>query len=284
LATAVVATTVLVFPWSRTPTAALPRAAVPSTSDSTPPTELFTASIVAAPGARWSRHRDADVERVHLDDGTISLEVERQLPEGRFLVELPDGEIEVRGTRFEVTARRALTRSIRVELGVVSYRPVGAPEVILHAGETWNAEAKLAASSVPSARGPSQGRERDAQASPAADYEAAAAGYAAKRYAEAAARFSAFVASHPHAVEAEDASFLEASALAHDGRPAAAAEVAGRFLRTYPTSFHARDAAVLVARDARNRGDCQRARAAVEPWLDSPTPDVVSALGSCTRP
>jgi hypothetical protein len=283
VATGVVAIIALVLPWRRT-TPAAPMGALPSASVSMASIENFTASITAGPGARWWRRRDGKIEWVHLDEGTLSLHVERQRPDGRFLVELPDGEIEVRGTRFEVTARRGLTRSVRVEEGVVVYRPVGAPEIVLHAGERWNAEAKLAASSTSPAKTLSQARERDAQLSPAADYEAAAAVYGAKRYAEAATRFSAFVSAHPMAVEAEDASFLEASALAHDGRSEAAAKVAEHFLRTYPTSFHARDAAVLVARDARNRGDCVRARAALGPWLDGPTPDVTRALGACIAP
>src|SRR5207245_2286266 len=123
--------------------------------------------------------------------------------------------------------------------------------------------------------------EKEAQLGAAAEYGAAATSYKERRYADAALKFSSFVASHPGAVEAEDASFLEASALAHDGRTDAAALVAARFLTRYPTSFHARDAAVLVARAARDRGDCPYARAVLEPWIANPTPDVTSALGEC---
>jgi TolA-binding protein len=105
--------------------------------------------------------------------------------------------------------------------------------------------------------------------------------YEARDFDEAARRFASFVAVYPGASEAEDALFLEGSALAHAGRSAAAAEIGARFLRRYPESFHVRDAAVLVAREARDQGDCQGARRVLERWKASPTPETAAALGAC---
>jgi TolA-binding protein len=107
--------------------------------------------------------------------------------------------------------------------------------------------------------------------------------YRAHDYPDAARRFRTFASHHPDAPQAEDAAFLEASALAHAGRPEAAAMAGERFLAAHPASFHARDAAILVARAARDRGDCDAARAALAPFLARPNADVTTALGACAR-
>lgn len=117
---------------------------------------------------------------------------------------------------------------------------------------------------------------------PTADaYESAVEAYRAKRWSDAAAELEAFVNVHPDAREAEDAFFLQASALAHAGDRDAAAEVADRFLARYPGSFHAPDAAILVARSARDRGDCARAREVLAPWQVSRPVESEAALGAC---
>jgi hypothetical protein len=87
---------------------------------------------------------------------------------------------------------------------------------------------------------------------------------------------------HPDEPETEDATFLAASALAHDGRTAAAGAAAERYLARYGKgSFHARDAAILSARAARDRQDCPRARELLSPWIASSDADVATALGLC---
>lgn len=114
-------------------------------------------------------------------------------------------------------------------------------------------------------------------------YANAVDAYRAKRWAEAATELEAFVAAHPDSREAEDAYFLEASALAHDGQRDAAGTKAEAFLTRYPGSFHAPDAAILVARSARDRGDCTKAREAVAPWRTSRPTDTETALGACAQ-
>jgi TolA-binding protein len=114
-----------------------------------------------------------------------------------------------------------------------------------------------------------------------ADYAAAVAAYHDRRYTDATRRLAVFRAAHPDAPEAEDASFLEASSLGYQGQTTAAAEAAKRFLGRYPRSFHARDASILVARGARERGDCPLARSVLAPWVSSRASDLISALGSC---
>jgi TolA-binding protein len=114
-------------------------------------------------------------------------------------------------------------------------------------------------------------------------YSAAVALLRGGQYSAAASAFRAFALAHPTAPQLEDASFLEAAALARAGRPDAAALVAEEHLARFPKSFHRRDAAILVARAARDRGDCAQARAVLAPWLAASPPDDVvrAALGKC---
>ena len=262
--------------------------------------ESFAGTIAPQPDAKWSRRREGHIERVRLDEGEIRIQVRKQEPDERFFVDLPDGEIEVRGTRFWVTVRGGETLSVRVEEGIVALRRAGADEIVLHASESWEkpraVDVAPAASPPPvpapppapvpsipvaSAKAPTHGDR--ATSTVATEYEAAVSSYREKRYSEAAQKFATFVAAHPGVPETEDAEFLEASALAHAGRPDAAALIAERFLARHPSSFHAKDAAILVTRAARDRGDCAHARSVLAPWSQSPTAEVTNSLGACAN-
>ena len=244
-----------------------------------------TATVAPGPDAVWSRNRDGATERVRLDEGSLGLEVRHRSQGERFLVELPDGELEVHGTRFQVNVRAGATQRVQVFEGRVALRRRGEVELLIDAGQTWDrprtptpptddAPRKAAPSSV-SAR-PTPPAQSDARV-----YADAMALYSDGKFEEAARAFRAFVAAHPALPEAEDASFLEAAAIAQAGRGDAAGLLAERFLERHPGSFHAKDAAVLVARAARERGDCDAARKVLAPWLSPPTPVVTTALGRC---
>jgi hypothetical protein len=248
-----------------------------------------SATVTPSLGAVWSRDHDGAIDRVRLQDGSLSLEVRHRRPGERFLVELPDGELEVRGTRFEVNVEARVTAHVRVFEGRVALRRTGEAELVLGAGESWVRPKAIAptASSEPSSK-PATARATPTVAPPTVApptdlhaYADAMALYRAGRFEQAARSFRAFVAAHPDEPEAEDAAFLEAAALAQAGRGDAAGLVAEQFLERHPSSFHARDAAILVARAARERGDCDTARRALSPWLASPTPVVTAALGRC---
>ncbi|MGH7285900.1 MAG: tetratricopeptide repeat protein, partial [Polyangiaceae bacterium] len=103
-----------------------------------------------------------------------------------------------------------------------------------------------------------------------------------KNYAAASGAFGAYLAAHPRGANAEDASYLEAVSLAESGRTDAAEKTAERHLAQYPSSFHRKEASILVARIARDRGDCAKARVVLAPWLSSPPdPDAEATLRSC---
>jgi hypothetical protein len=268
------------------------------------------AGVVTGIDARWKQVRRDGVETVTVDDGAVAIHVRPQRPGERFLVALPDGELEVRGTTFDVLVRGGATREVRVEEGRVEVRLHGRPTLTLAAGDAWAASTPAAAalpsatatasSASPSPRAAAStsmgssthpaSPSASASASPVApapddgtaSYASAVDRLRSGRGDEAAAAFHAFLLAHPSAPQAEDASFLEAVALARAGRGDAAALAAEHHLAGFPSSFHRKEASILVARAASQRGDCARARSVLSPWLGSaPDGDVRSALGSC---
>jgi hypothetical protein len=265
-----------------------PKAAVrPTVATAVPsaaPVDDLTGTITAATDARWRRSRQDDVERVTLSDGTIQVHVRPQRFGERFLIVMPDGELEVRGTTFEVTVAGGVTARVQVDEGVVELRLRGRDVVRLVRGEVWMPPAPVTVNAPVHA--PRPRLEPSAPVAAAADDDAS--GYAgavdllrAGRGDDAAAAFHAFLLAHPGASQAEDASFLEAIALARAGRTDAAGLAAEHHLARFPASFHRREAAILVARAAGKRGDCSKAREVLAPWLASADSEVTAALASC---
>jgi FecR-like protein len=270
--------------------------------------EPLAGSVVATSAARWRQTRAARVERVILDEGTLHVHVRPQRSGERFLVEVPDGELEVRGTTFDVVVRDRSTTRVHVEEGTVRIRVAGQPAMDVIADETWPPP--------PSALRvlPSPERRELAGVSPPRSHTALDAGSAtavspntnggatvvaddglsqysdamrllrSRRYEEAAEAFHVFAVGHPLAPQAEDASFLEAVALAHDGRLDAASVIAAHHLANFPQSFHRKEAAILVGTAASERGDCGKARAVLLPWLGSVADaEATRALRACDR-
>jgi TolA-binding protein len=255
----------------------------------------FAGAIVAARDVSWSRTREGDVERVYLTGGSLAVHVRPQKVGERFLVVLPDGELEVRGTTFQVAVADGATSYVHVDEGVVELRLRGNEDRRLGAGDSWRgtAPAVAAALPTPAAQAPAQQRLHAAAQGPAAPAQPPLPASGLDAYAEAmrllqagraedaATAFHAFAMAHPGAPQAEDASFLEALALARAGRRDAAGLAAERHLASYPRSFHAKEAAILVARAAASRGDCNRARAVLSPWSSSAGAEVESLLRGC---
>ncbi len=264
----------------------LPQAPATNEAKSAPSAEAFAGAVVPSGVARWSQTRAQGLEQVVLEEGKLRLHVRPQVVGERFLVMLPDGELEVRGTTFEVNVERGATTRVHVDDGVVDLRLRGREPRRLGEGETWNVAASAGSASAPAGR--------TAPATPATRSSAAAVSEAGEAYSAAiallsegrndaaAAAFHAFVLSEPRAPQAEDASFLEAVALARMGRGDAAALAAEHHLASFPASFHRREAAILVARAAVHRGECGKARALLAPWTgQSPDADAEATLRPC---
>jgi TolA-binding protein len=276
--------------------------------------------VVPGPGAAWTQTREGRVERVVLRDGDLALHVRKQAPGERFLVVVPDGEVEVRGTTFEVAVHDGHATRVHVDEGVVEVR-VGATAT-LHAGETWQrptvtqGRAEVHATSegpppvapVITARprdvaidlSPVHPRQRTTLASAASaaprtpgavvddahevsDYAHAVEAYRTGQFEAAAELLHRFAVAHPSSAFLDDASFLEATSLANAGRSDAAALLAERYLTQFPSSFHRKEAAILVARLRRDRGDCDGARKVTAEWINEVPVDarIAAALGGC---
>jgi FecR-like protein len=256
------------------------------------PTAPLAGSVIPGVGAVWRQSREGGMERVELEAGSVQVHVRAQTPGERFLVELPDGEIEVRGTTFEVTAVDGSTRHIGVNEGTVVLRLRGSGDLSLGPGAQWSPErarppisreSKAAPDSEPAAapsrRVSREVREEDTGASV---YSDAIRSFRDGRYDRAAAGFHAFALGHPQAPTAEDASFLEAVSLAQAGRPDAAALAAERHLEGFPRSFRRKEASILVARAASRRGDCDQAFKVLAAWTGtSSDAEIQSALRAC---
>ncbi|HEX8791116.1 MAG TPA: FecR domain-containing protein [Polyangiaceae bacterium] len=234
---------------------------VAATSTASPAPEVYAGSVAELGDARWTQTRQDGVERVVLAGGSVRVHVRRQQEGERFLVSLPDGEIEVRGTTFDVSVAEQATTRVHVDEGTVDLRLAARDEVRLTAGDTWTvAPAQPVASPrLPVARvQPARSVAAPAVTAPApapapvdegeSAYSEAVALLRDGRSAEAAAAFQAFVIAHPQAPQTEDASYLEAVALARAGRIDAAALAAEQHLARFPGSFHRREAEALVAR------------------------------------
>jgi TolA-binding protein len=219
-------------------------------------TETLAGTVVASAGSRWSQKRGGGVEEIAFEDGSLHMHVRPLAAGERLVVVLPDGELEVRGTTFDVDVTQGATTRVHVDEGVVELRLRGQTLRRLQATETWVATAPTASRQLPPLAPPAHtaASEPVAAADGIGGYSAAMELLRGGRNDEAAAAFHAFALSQPRAPQAEDASFLEAVALARAGRIDAAGLAAEHHLASYPGSFHRKEAAILVARAAAQRG------------------------------
>jgi TolA-binding protein len=229
------------------------------------------ASFAPAVGTRYAVVSGRPRETVRLWQGALALEVDPLGPRERFIVEVGDGEVEVRGTKFEVVARA--DRLVRVEVthGRVEVRPNGAALVVLEAGQVWAAPAARAqdgttvsAPAAPPIARPSESREpeprtrRVAQRAPMgverttqprqqeAQYDDAWDALREHDYKKAAEGFARVSNDAPAGPLADEAMFWRATALARGGDAAAAMSAFRRLLDAYPKSPRRGEASTIL--------------------------------------
>ncbi len=229
------------------------------------------ARIDAGGGARWTRAVEPSRETVRLEEGSLQVTVPRQHAGHRFVVALPDGEIEVRGTRFVVEARRGRTERVVVFEGLVALRVAGAPERLLAAGARWAHDVAPAVASAAPAVSPATLPVSSAPVAPVVAPRRAPADDPFRRFAAgveamgrgdfrvAAESFATFERERPGDERAEDAGWLRVVALRRGGDEAGAQAAAARYLARYPAGARRGEASALLARAAAARGDCARA-------------------------
>ena len=136
--TAVAATTAIcivaiAIVWTFAPWASAPTQTAVAFSKSAP--EFDVANIDRAV---WTSHSEGGVARPLLKDGVAAFHVAHMTKGQQFVLELPDGELEVRGTRFIVRVHDGRTESVQVTEGFVALRIQGDAERLLHAGDDWS--------------------------------------------------------------------------------------------------------------------------------------------------
>ncbi len=92
----------------------------------------------SADGTSFRRTSGAPDEIIRLSSGLLTVRVSPLARGERFRVVTGDGEVEVRGTEFQVEAVEDRLRSVRVIHGRVEVRAAGAAPQILLAGERWD--------------------------------------------------------------------------------------------------------------------------------------------------
>lgn len=228
-------------------------------------------------------------EIVRLVKGTLTVKVNQLAGGERFRVITSDGEVEVVGTAFDVTAEADRLVGVRVMHGVVRVRDGDGKAHELTAGQAWTMTPRETAvpppviepGPGPVAPPPDRPTERQFQGQPAAPPAPPAAkseaqkaldeGWSAlraDRFDEAASAFARSLASGPSAQVAEDASYWQSVALARAGQQARAARSFESFLAAHPRSTRAGEASAMLGWILFDAGDhkgaARRFRAAVQ--------------------
>jgi hypothetical protein len=241
-----------------------------------------TYRLDASPGASWQTIEAGAALRLRLRSGSFMLDVDKLTAVQRFVLELPDGELEVVGTHFGVRVEPEGTRRVEVTEGRVALRLRDALPISLGAGESWTTEreaARVAAppsvpaaeptsTPAPAAAAPSE-RSR-ARARPTAlpetkraleppsgeqaatagthndDFARAMAAFGAGDYGQAERLFHDFERRHAEDARQEDSTFLRAVARARRGDAAGARATARQYLERYPNGLRAPEAERLA--------------------------------------
>lgn len=259
---------------SRTsPAETTPSALATASAPASPHDEVPTFRIATSEDAPWYSVESGSTVRVSVARGRFELTVDKLKAGQRFFVDLPDGELEVKGTRFELDLDGQRTRSVRVFEGRVALRIRGEDPRTLDASESFTSDTTVSATAAAAGdRPPSTASSRPSApmptppASPAspdtlppassrpaaegttagADLAAALAAFSAGDYENAEALFRAFEAKHPGDARVEDAAFSIAVARARRGDASGARTAARDYLRRYPTGFRRQEALHLA--------------------------------------
>jgi TolA-binding protein len=243
--------------------------------------------VSSAPSTRWRIVEHGSAMRLACEAGSLSVAVHKLRPGQRFNISLPDGELEVRGTRFVIEVSEHHTQRLTVTEGRVALRLQNRPELLVSAGQRWTAApepdaiapvvspppAESAASASPPLAVPARGNPAVAKVTPAAsdratvravshpasdpaavdsavtDYTEAMAAFSRSDFGTAEQLFSKFELLYPQSSHREDVLFLRALCRSRRGDVAGARALAREYMRQYPGGFRAPDASRLATPD-----------------------------------
>ena len=228
--------------------------------------------VSAGEGSTWRELAKGESVRLALQKGELAVQVGKLAAGQSFVLQLPDGELEVRGTRFTVAADLRHTQRVAVSEGRVALRLRGQPEALLGAGQSWqlasitpeassragsSAESNVVTApsnreqvAKPSRPASSSVRARplaaEPEPSPRSDFAEAMASFSRGDFATAEQLFERFEAKHPESSQVEDSLFLRAVARLRRGDVPGARSLAAQYLRRYPSGFRAGEAQRIV--------------------------------------
>jgi ferric-dicitrate binding protein FerR (iron transport regulator) len=205
--------------------------------------------------AQWSIDNGLDPARMTLRDGTVSVHVSKLVRPQRFVLTMPDGEIEVHGTRFVVTVAMASTRRVEVTEGAVALRLLAQSERILQAGDVWIAEdpaPPVVTNDTATAATPALGEvavtshARPSQPKVAAPhqptagslFDSAMRAYESGDFDGADQRFEEFTSRFPSDARCEDAALIGILIRSKRGDRTGARQRAHQYLAKYPAGLH----------------------------------------------
>ncbi len=214
--------------------------------------------IVATNGGAFRVERPGANLLVGVESGSYSVHVEKLTSAQRFVMRLPDGELEVHGTRFVVVVGPADTRSVAVSEGLVALRIRGNHELLLHPGDAWSMPVPAApavaasVSTVPAVSDAGESQKALQKRLPAAASSSASsalkpdagaaftramAAYSRGDFAESERLFLAFEREFPKDARTEDSAFLRVTARSRRGDSEGARALAKEYLRRFPTGL-----------------------------------------------
>jgi len=235
---------------------------------STQPALLSAPAFEVQPvgSAEWHVERADAQAQLRLTNGIVSLHVGKLGSGQRFTVILPDGELEVRGTRFIVEVRDGRTDRVEVTEGAVTIKLGDRESRLLGAGQSWRGplaaveETPAAIESIPrddpnDKIEPARARQTSARPAGSPPVRSADSGGASKKEA------SNNRPTRPSA----GAVFAEAMTAFDAGAYARAEQLLTEFEDRYPTDARAEDAdflrIIIRSRLGDEKGARQRAHA-----------------------
>jgi hypothetical protein len=202
--------------------------------------------VAAGERAVWHAKTDGSATTVDVVDGTLSFHVPHLERSQRFVVTLPDGELEVRGTRFTVDVVSSETASVRVTEGTVALRTGSDREILLGAGERWTRPAPPAAAASTASAHASKPYVPAPVSAAGQRFDDAMASYRAEDFRRADLEFERFLREYPADSRCEDAAFLRAVLHLRMGDRDGAASLARDYLATYPDGFRRTEARHII--------------------------------------
>ena len=259
------------------------------------------AAVHARTGAAFVMTSAPPDEMLRLRSGTLDVQVDPLERGQRFRVVVGDGEVEVRGTAFTVSADDDRLTGVSVAHGRVEVRTRDGKPAVLGPGQAWrpsySVDTEIAraqqpeparapppvlvprTASLPAWRRSARPRERavaiaEPSAARALDrgppvgptaqeslYNGAWDAMRAGEFVKAAERFAAVISAAPHGPLADEGAFWRAVATARAGRPTLAIDLFREMLDGYPSSARRGEAAAMLGWLLIDAGRANEARA-----------------------